>query len=463
MSPTGAISGEGLGLGQTQSMSMGLGGGIPTSGFNFNQFGMFGDPNPSALNQLDLNRAGFESSASQSTNEPCLPTLPAPQLIALLEPPSGVTAGVQQLPVTSQPFMTMGFGGGLPTSGFEFDQFGMFGDPNPSARNQLNLNGITAMVGSESSASQSMNEHDYSSPPTLPVQLVASPSLLPEPLSDITTSVQQLPVLPPTKPGATDLQLNRLFTSADDNDAATSVVGRSKRKQVPSLRAQRDNAIGRENHAPLPALDVTVNVKSRGRKKVNPCNLDSGMSAKKGLNLDVTADAPKSKVLQDALTRTEKYAIGKLSSSSEGLAIQAVTYKRGAVVLRPDGEYREVAVRSLQYKWRITSAERWWCRGGTLQAAACECGARHDSRRRTAIWKSGRSGEELAIQAAACKRGARQLDPTVDEELRFGNREAAARSLQYKWRLTSAERWWCRGYVLQDHFTWEVVLQVLLQ
>ncbi|KAF8132750.1 hypothetical protein EV363DRAFT_1259189 [Boletus edulis] len=186
MSPTGAISGEGLGLGQTQSMSMGLGGGIPTSG--------------------------------------------------------------------------------LPTSGFEFDQFGMFGDPNPSARNQLNLNGITAMVGSESSASQSMNEHDYSSPPTLLVQLVASPSLLPEPLSDITTSVQQLPVLPPTEPGATDLQLNRLFTSADDNDAATSLVGRSKRKQVPSLRAQRDNAIGRENHAPLPALDVTVNVKSRGRK-----------------------------------------------------------------------------------------------------------------------------------------------------------------------------------------------------
>ncbi|KAG6372113.1 hypothetical protein JVT61DRAFT_8827 [Boletus reticuloceps] len=82
----------------------------------------------------------------------------------------------------------------------------------------------------------------------------------PEPLSEVV--VPPVPTLPPADPGVLN-GLQTQTTETSNEDSATGV--RSKRKPMPSLRAQRDNAIGNENLLLTPVTRDGTSKLKRGR------------------------------------------------------------------------------------------------------------------------------------------------------------------------------------------------------
>ena len=102
----------------------------------------------------------------------------------------------------------------------------------------------------------------FSAPQSLPQEHDSSASNPHCPLSDIT--VQPAPELPPTEPGV--VSLPPTVTPEQDDETAIS-LGRSKRKPVPSLRVQRDNAIGEETVVPGNAgAKKAKNKKAKGKR-----------------------------------------------------------------------------------------------------------------------------------------------------------------------------------------------------
>lgn len=99
-----------------------------------------------------------------------------------------------------------------------------------------------------------------------------------------------LPTLPQPPPsilcGTTNSQENQPLAETDPpNSGPTFSPGRPKRASRPSLRAQRDNAIGEENNAlqPPPQVPSHAKQKVKGRKRVFDDGSNAAVSAKKGL------------------------------------------------------------------------------------------------------------------------------------------------------------------------------------
>lgn len=176
-----------------------------------------------------------------------------------------------------QPFTPIGFGGGFPTSGFNINPFGSFGSTNSCAQDQFNFNGIdTAAAHLAWNVNHTPSLQSLPTPQSNPS--LSSPS---EPLSDITSGAQLPSALPPTQPGIINPVPNRSPMDTDNSGTATSFE-RSKRKIVPSQRAQRDNAIGKENRIPPPASVTTENAENKGKKRVSDPDSNAGKAAKKG-------------------------------------------------------------------------------------------------------------------------------------------------------------------------------------
>lgn len=94
-----------------------------------------------------------------------------------------------------------------------------------------------------------MNQFDFSCL-TTPFGSVVS-----QPMNDVrATFLPNLPAPPPVDSGTSN----------------SPPAVHPKRKPKPSLRAQRDNAIGKEN-PPASESDITMHVNSRGKKRFGNC------------------------------------------------------------------------------------------------------------------------------------------------------------------------------------------------
>ena len=97
-----------------------------------------------------------------------------------------------------------------------------------------------------------------SSSDSIPTSRVLLPSDARSPMTNI--AVQPVVPLPPMELGLVNHPLPTVAMT--EESAMSTSLGRSKRKPVPSLREQRDNAIGKENVPPAAA----VNDKSKGKR-----------------------------------------------------------------------------------------------------------------------------------------------------------------------------------------------------
>ncbi|KAG6379156.1 hypothetical protein JVT61DRAFT_11596 [Boletus reticuloceps] len=180
------------------------------------------------------------------------------------------TVGMHPLPASFQPVNQYASGTTFTSSNlpnFDFSAVGSVGGFNPGyypsfTPPNFNFGGVPNNATTP--------ENQYSTPlstllsPTLSLSQSTSIAPLAQPLSEVT--VPPAPLLPPTEPGVVNVpipQTQMTKTSSEDGIGA-----RSKRKRMRSLRAERDNAIGKENQAPTPAVGTTrdrTNKPKRGR------------------------------------------------------------------------------------------------------------------------------------------------------------------------------------------------------
>ena len=148
--------------------------------------------------------------------------------------------------------------------------FGGFGQDlasNQFTQTRFNFNGLPVLPAAGPVAVGFLAPQ---SPPQEHDSLASNPH---HPLSNIT--VQPAPELPPTEPGV--VSLPPTATSGQDDGTATS-LGRPKRKPVPSLHMQRDNAIGEETVLPQgnASAKKAKNKKAKGKRSAEN---DAGISS----------------------------------------------------------------------------------------------------------------------------------------------------------------------------------------
>lgn len=135
--------------------------------------------------------------------------------------------------------------GGVPDSAGTSQPSGAL---NPGPVNPLQTQYSTLLPSVSSPAMfSSLQPSSTAQSPEVPCEVAAPPSPL-------------LP-LPPTDPGV--FNVSQTPTTGTSNDSATGV--RSKRKYMPSLRAERDNAIGKKAQVPTPATRDGASKPKRGK------------------------------------------------------------------------------------------------------------------------------------------------------------------------------------------------------
>ncbi|KAF8449449.1 hypothetical protein L210DRAFT_988861 [Boletus edulis BED1] len=142
---------------------------------------------------------------------------------------------------------------------------------------------LTPQSSTAPSPLSQLNVDHAALPPALPTpQSTAAPLPLSVPLADITSAIQTPLAIPPTQPGI----VNQAQTHPADNSGNSSTsLGRMKRKAVPSLCAQRDNAIGKENRIPPPASAEQEHAKNKGK-------ISGAKSVKRGASKRLADDCP---------------------------------------------------------------------------------------------------------------------------------------------------------------------------
>ncbi|KAG6376764.1 hypothetical protein JVT61DRAFT_1786 [Boletus reticuloceps] len=116
--------------------------------------------------------------------------------------------------------------------------------PVASSRSQILLSSAAALMPSpmlRSPPATSLHQHHLN------------------PLCELNVTPAQ--VIPPTQPGVINLPTSQVALA--ESGTSSESLGRSKRKYIPSQRAQRDNAIGKENRVPPPT--ETESLKKPGK------------------------------------------------------------------------------------------------------------------------------------------------------------------------------------------------------
>ncbi|KAG6373789.1 hypothetical protein JVT61DRAFT_5934 [Boletus reticuloceps] len=223
---------------------------------------------------------------------------------------SGMTLLDMDMQSGVQSFTPVSMEGTFPTSNPNLNLTGTFRGAAPLSQSGSNFH----VIGAVGNYPSNLTAHHVPSLSHLPApQAVQLPSSPPEPLSDTSSvqppldlpptlplapqsvqslssplellsesdsySVQLPPVFPTTLPGVVNAPPNQLPTSADNASEATTTLGRSKRRAVPSQRAERDNTIGKENHTPHPPTATAgENAKNKGKRKPDHGESNGGKS-----------------------------------------------------------------------------------------------------------------------------------------------------------------------------------------